>query len=185
MTEIDILESVLGKTGDIIAGVGDDQLTQPTPCSEYDVAALRNHVVGWSQAFAAASVERPFEGDAMAYAAGDDPVGDFRAAAADIVRGWRDHGMDRDVTISGGSTPGAMVFNMTMMEYVAHGWDLATATGQPITYTDTEATEALARAEATLLDAYRGDSFGPRIPVADDATAIDRYVAFMGRHPQT
>ena len=79
------------------------------------MAALRNHVVGWSQAFAAASVERPFEGDAMAYAAGDDPAGDFRAAAADIVQGWRDHGMDREVTISGGSTPGAMVFNMTIM----------------------------------------------------------------------
>jgi len=184
MTEIDVLASVLDKTADVIDGVSDDQLAQPTPCSDYDVAGLRNHIVGWSQAFAAGSAERPLDIDPMAYEAGDDPAGEFRAAAADIVQGWHDHGLDREVKISSGSSPGAMVFNMTMMEYLAHGWDLATATGQPIPYSDAEGAEALARAEATLPDEYRGDAFGPKVPIADDAPAVDRFIAFMGRDPQ-
>ena len=184
MPEIDVLESVLGKTGDLIANVDTAQLTDPTPCPAYDVAGLRDHIVGWSRSFAAGSAERPPDGDPAAYECGADPAAEFSAAAADIVAGWRDHGFDRDVAMSSGSSPGEMVFNMTLMEYLTHGWDLATATSQPVPYSEAEATEALARAEATLLDEYRGEAFGPRVSVADDAPAVDRFVAFMGRDPQ-
>lgn len=184
MAEIDILESVLGKTADIIDGVRPDQLNGSTPCPDYDVAALRNHIVGWSQVFAAGSTETPYEGDPFGFTAGADPAAEFRAAAADIVAGWREHGFDRQVALVGGGSPGHLVFNMTLMEYLTHGWDLATATGQPLPYTDAEAAEALQRAESTLLDEYRGDAFGQRIPVPADAPALDRFVGFMGRTPR-
>ena len=39
--------------------------------------------------------------------------------------------------------PAPMVLNMTVMEYLAHGWDLARATGQPIPYTEQEGADAL------------------------------------------
>jgi len=183
MSEIDLLESVLDKTASLLDGVGDDDLARPTPCSEYDVAALRDHIVGWSQQFAAGSTEREPDVDPATYKAGDDAPEVFRRAADDMVRGWREHGLDREVKLSMGSSPGPMVFNMSLMEYLSHGWDLASATGQPIPFTDEEAADALARAEATLRDEYRGDAFGPRREVADDAPAIDRFVAFMGRDP--
>ena len=81
--------------------------------------------------------------------------------------------------------PGEMVFNMTVMEYLTHGWDLAVATAQPIPYTDAEAEEALSRAQATLPPEYQGEgmAFGAPVDVADDAPAIDRFVAFLGRPP--
>src|SRR5664279_3327610 len=131
MDDIDLLSGVLDKTGDLIAGVKPDQLGLSTPCPEYDVATLRDHIVGWLQVFEAGANERTPEGDPLQFHCGDDPGGEFRRAAAGVVDGWTRHGLDREVAISsGGKMPGQMVFNMTLMEYLTHGWDLATATSQ-------------------------------------------------------
>ncbi len=185
MSEVDLLASVLAKTGDIIEGVSPDQLSLPTPCPDYDVSALRNHIVGWVKVFDAGCNRRAVEGDPAAYEVGEDPAGEFRAAAASLVAGWEEHGFDRQVKVMSGEMPAPMVFNMTVMEYLTHGWDLATATSQPVSYTHDEAAAALGRPQATLPDEYRGDNmpFGPRLEIADDAPAIDRFVAFMGRKP--
>lgn len=155
----------------------------PTPCTEYDVAALLSHVVGWSLAFAAASVAEAFDDDPNSYVAGKDAAEVFRAAASDIVTGWRRHGFDRQVTVRTRSSPGVMVFNMTLMEYFTHGCDPATATGQRIPFSEQEATAVLSRAQGTLLDEYRGAAFGPKVVTGQDAPAVDRMLAFMGRTP--
>lgn len=187
MTEIDVLASILAKTGDLIAGVAPDRRGDPTPCPGFDVAGLVDHLVGWSGSFAAAAAGRVYEGDPAAVRAGDDPAGEFRAAAGEMVAGWREHGLDRTVSIAGGETPGELAFNMTVMEYLTHGWDLAVASGQPVPFTDDEAAEVLARARRTLPDQYRGDGmpFGEVVPVPDDAPPVDRLVGFMGRDPGT
>lgn len=185
---IDLLESVLGKTGDLIAGVAPGQGGQPTPCPDYDVDALVDHIVGWVQVFAARANDEQYEGDASRYEAGDDPAAEFRAAADRVVAGWRARGFGRDVALPGdqaGEARGA--FNMTAMEYVTHGWDLATATGQPVPYSDAEAEAVLGWAEGTLPPKYRGGDmpFGEIVEVPDDAPAIDRMVGFMGRRPRS
>ena len=174
---------VLTKTGDVIAGVGPDQWHLPTPCPDYDVTALVDHMTGWIQVFDAGSNGRVFEGDASAYHAGPDAAADFRASAAGVVAGWEAHGLDRPVRTSGGEMPGPMVFNMTVMEYLAHGWDLAVATGHAPPYTDEEAADALARAETTLPPEYQGEGmpFGAIVAVDPDAPALSRFVAFLGR----
>jgi uncharacterized protein (TIGR03086 family) len=183
MEQIDLLESVLTKTASILDGVTPDQAHQPTPCERYDVDALVNHIVGWVQAFESGSQGRAHVGDPSTYQHGDDPAAEFRTAAKGIVDGWREHGLDRNVSLTGGEMPGDMAFNMALMEYMAHGMDLAVATGQPIPYTEAEAAETLARAEKTLPPQYRGEGmpFGPIVPIADDAPATARLAAFLGR----
>lgn len=185
MREIDLLSAILTKTGDLIAGVTSDQLDRPTPCPDYDVAGLVDHLVGWVQVFAAGADERRYEGDPTTFRAGDDPAGQFRAAAETMVAGWRRHGLDRKVTLTGEPQPAELALNMTLMEYLTHGWDLATATGQPVPYTEDEAAEVLARAERTLPPQYRGAGmpFGDIVPVPGDAAAVDRLMGFMGRSP--
>jgi uncharacterized protein (TIGR03086 family) len=185
MTDVDLLSGVLAKTEGIVAGVRDDQLGLPTPCSEYDVEALRSHIVGWLQVFSTAAQMVPYEGDAAKYRCGDDPVGEFRTAADGLIAGIEQHGIDRQVSFAGSEMPGRQMFDMALMEYLQHGWDLAVATGQPIPYTEREAAPALAAAEATLLPQYRGDGgfFGHAVPVGDDASTVERLVAFLGRDP--
>jgi len=185
MDDIDLLSGILDKTGDLIAGVRSDQWTLPTPCPEYDVRTLMNHIVGWIQVFEAGCHGRAYEGDPNAYQCGDDPAGVFRAAASSLVSGWAAFGMDRQVRVSSGDLPGPMVFNMTLMEYLTHGWDLAVASGQEVPYTEVEAAATLARAEVTLPPEYRGGDmpFGPIVEVEPEAPAVARLVAFLGRRP--
>jgi uncharacterized protein (TIGR03086 family) len=186
MDENSLLANVMDKCGDIIAGVTDDQRDQPTPCPDYDVATMIDHIVGWARVFEAGANGRTLDEDPAQYHAGPDPAAEFRAAAAGIVASWRDEGLDRKVTLTGGAEmDGAMAFNITLMEYTVHGWDLAVATGQPVPYTEAEAAAVIERAQVTLPPEYRGEGmgFGHAVPVADDAPAIDRLVGFLGREP--
>jgi len=185
MSEVDLLAGILSKTGDIVAGVGADQLSLPTPCDAYDVETLRNHIVGWLLVFEAGCHGRSSDGVAATYRCGADPAREFRTTAASLIAGWEKYGLDRQVAVTGATLPAGMVFTMTVMEYLAHGWDLAVATGQPIPFTEQEAAEALARAEVTLPPQYRGENmtFGHIVPVDEHASALDRFVAFLGREP--
>lgn len=185
MDEIDLLSDVMAKTGDLIAGMPPGAEHRPSPCPDYDAAGIVRHLVGWVRSFEAAAHGRTFEGDPSEVEVGDDPAAQFRATADSLVAGWRAHGLDREVALMGAPQPAETVFNMTVMEYMTHGWDLAVATGQPVLYTDDEAEEVLRRAQATLPAQYRGGSmpFGEIVPVPDDAPAIDRLAGFMGRRP--
>lgn len=184
MREVDLLESALDKTADLVAAVTDDEQALPTPCPEYDVQALVAHVVAWAQVFADAAQGHRSGVDPSAYRAAD-PVQDFRDAAGRMVGAWRRLGLDRTVPMMHSDLPGDMVFSMTLMEYVVHGWDLAVATGRPAPYTDEEAEEALARARRTLAPEYRGPdkSFGHEVDVPAGAPAVDRLAGFVGRRP--
>ncbi|HEU0132083.1 MAG TPA: TIGR03086 family metal-binding protein [Mycobacteriales bacterium] len=184
MSDVDVLEGVLDKGATLIENVRPEQHGDPTPCPEYDVKTLVFHMVGWLRAFAEGANGRTFEGDPNAYAS-DDPAGDFRAAAAECVRGWREHGTDRTVKLSSMELPAANVLGMTLMEYVTHGLDLARATGQEPPFTDDELAVTYDRAVATLPDQYRGEGmpFAHAVPVPDDAPVRDRLLGFMGRTP--
>lgn len=184
MGDIDLLESVLAKESALVSNVRPDQLDGPTPCPEYDVRTLLNHIVGWLRTFAAGANGRSPAEDPTTYAT-EDHAGEFKAAADDIVAGWRAGGTDRAVSFAGNEMPGAVVLGMTLMEYVTHGCDLAIATGQEVPFSDEELETTLAHAQRNLADdAMRGNFFGPRVPVADDAPVLDRYLGFLGRRPQ-
>jgi uncharacterized protein (TIGR03086 family) len=177
-----ILDDVLHKTADLLTGVRDDQWHDPTPCPGWDVTRLADHMVSWVRVFAAGLAGEPRDADPEAYVS-TDRAGDFRAAADKAVEGVRRLGLDRGVTLFSGSLPGAAVLAMAVGEYVAHGWDLATATGQPVPYTDEEASLSQEGLAPMLLDEYRGPDkpFGYAVPTPDDAPALVRMLRFSGR----
>src|ERR1700712_3987272 len=80
MTDIRVLESVLAKTADVVAGVRPDSGPGPTPCTEYTVDQLVHHIVCWVKVFAGAGAGDPPPGDPEA-AQVVDPAGEVRAAA--------------------------------------------------------------------------------------------------------
>jgi len=184
---VTLLRGVLDKTGDLLAGVRDDQWHLATPCPEFDVRALSDHLVGWISYFDARCHDREFDGDPASYRSGDDPAAEFRAVAQNLVAGWDELGIERRVGAPGAQRPAETLFNITVTEYLAHGWDLAVATGQPVPFTDAESADVLVRAQGTLDPQYRGVGmpFGDIVEVDDGATATSRVVAFLGRHPTT
>jgi uncharacterized protein (TIGR03086 family) len=71
------------------------------------------------------------------------------------------------------------------VETLVHGWDLATATGQRLPGSaDALAEGVLDFSRALLARLPEGrHPFAPPRPVADDAPALDRLVALLGRDP--
>lgn len=182
MGDIDMLESVLLKEHLLVENVRPEQLGDPTPCPDYDMRTLLDHVIGWLRAFAAGANGRPFDDDPTAFST-EDFAEEFKAAANDLVTGWRLHGTERNVRFATAEMPARTVLGMTLMEYVTHGCDLAIATGQAVPFSDAELETTLARARENLTDQYRGEGkpFGPAVDVGPDAPAVDRLLGFMGR----
>lgn len=169
--DIALLESVLTKTEALIAEVGPEQHLLRTPCPDLDVRHLVDHLVGWARESARRVTGEESSEDPNAYRS-DDPAREFEQAATRLVSGLR------------AAAEPAMPPGMLLMEFITHGWDLATATGEPITYSDDEAEAALSAGRAMLKPEYRGESFGPEVEAPDDATAVERLVAFLGRDPR-
>jgi uncharacterized protein (TIGR03086 family) len=174
-SEIDLLESVLGETEATVAAVTPAQEHLPTPCRELDVARIVDHLVGWANSFAARLIGSSVTGDPNDYRVGADPAAEFHQAAQTIVGAYRE----------GGEQSQKLPAGFLTMEFLVHGWDLATATGRSVKFNPAAADLALATGRQMLQPEYRGPgkSFGYEVEVSDDAGPVDRLVAFMGRDP--
>ncbi|PZS10904.1 MAG: TIGR03086 family protein [Chloroflexi bacterium] len=82
-----------------------------------------------------------------------------------------------------GLVPGAVLLHLRITELLVHGWDLAHATGQPARLPDDLAEEELAFARSPRAPdvPLTGHPFGPAQSIPDDAAAIDRLAAYLGR----
>lgn len=185
----DLLSPVLADLAVVVEGIGDAQHSDPTPCTEYDVGALRAHVLQWVATFAGGfanpdgrTPEPPDLAGLDAAAAGDR----VRAEAETIDRAVRDGGaLERPLRIGESAMPGELAFGMVLWEYQVHGWDLAVATGQDWSPPAAATEASLAFAPGMLTDEYQGEGkmFGPRVPVPDDAAPLERLLGLSGRDP--
>lgn len=57
-TSAELLDAVLADLARVVGAITDDQLHDPTPCTDYDVGQLRGHVLGWLTNFAAGFADR-------------------------------------------------------------------------------------------------------------------------------
>lgn len=187
---IDKLQRALDAAGQLVAGVRSDQWSNPTPCPEWTVRALVDHLVTGNRRFAAiVSGEEPPPRETLGQAQGidqlgDDPAGAYRDAAAALLAAFDRPGvLDRVFRVPAGPVPGVVALHLRITEALVHGWDLAHATGQPAQLPDDLAEEELAFARgAAAPDVPRtGRPFGPPLPIPDDAPAIDRLAAYLGR----
>lgn len=178
------LKTILDQTATIIDDIEPDQHTLATPCSDYDVGELLDHVVVWVQVFSAAVNDTSVDFDPMTHRIGGGWGEIFRTTASAIVDGLETRGLDRPMTMTGDPIPGEFVLNMLLMEYLGHGWDLCRSTGRRHPYRDAEATVALGAAKSIIEPQYRGAGmFGDEIDVGPSADAVDQLIGFIGRDP--
>jgi uncharacterized protein (TIGR03086 family) len=175
----------------LVDGVKPDQWTAPTPCSDWNVRQLLQHVTNGNVIFAAiATGERapgPITPEERAVDwLGADPAAGFRATGKILHDAFVTPGFleSRHETPVMGEQSGTTMVHMRINELLIHGWDLARATGQPADLPEDLAEGALTGWRTRLADRSReGMPFDAPKPVADDAPAIDRLAAFLGRQP--
>jgi len=187
---VDRLAQALDATGALIGGVGDDQWSNPTPCPEWNVRMLVNHLVVGNRIFASIlNGEPPAELAKLRQLHGtdvleDSPIEAYRKAGAALQAAFSQPSvLERVFQAPIGPAPGAVLLHLRITELLVHGWDLARATGQPARLPDDLAEEELAFARGlSAPDVPRsGHPFGPAQGVADDAPTIDRLAAYLGR----
>jgi len=183
-------DRTVASTATIVKTVRHDQAGAPTPCTEWDVRDLLNHVIGtlWlSEAlFSDRAPRYPMAPGGLpgANLAGEDPPAAYaEASAAALTAASTGDTLTRVHTTPLGDMPGPALAGFTTLDILVHGWDLAKATGQPAALDDTLAAHVLAFAEQALTPGSRAPGIGPALPVAVNASLTDRLVAFLGRQP--
>jgi uncharacterized protein (TIGR03086 family) len=178
---LDELNRALAAVDPLIAGIGAAQWSAPTPCAEWTVRDVVTHLVGVNRVHTALLRELPppARGDNPL---GDDPVATYRASVAAMLDAVRLPGaLDRTAESVLGNANGAYRLRWRIADLLVHAWDLAQATGQKPNLSDDLVAESLVFVNAELADGARTGRFGPAQPIADDAPAIERLVAFSGR----
>ena len=186
MELLENLEQATTWSRSVMSSVTPDRYADTTPCAEWDVQTLANHLVGGTWMFAGAVNGSPMPTDPPSDLVGDDAAAAYVEAVAALREASSDPtALERAVQLPIGTVPGQVALNLALLDTVVHGWDLARATGQEASVPDGLAEATLGFATAAIGDEVRGPGmpFGPRVEIDSDAPAIDRLVAFLGRQP--
>ncbi|QKV79467.1 TIGR03086 family metal-binding protein [Amycolatopsis sp. Hca4] len=182
MTALDDFDLAASTVTGLVTAVRADQWALPTACTEWDVRAVVNHLAHGNAkvAFWAGTGPPAPDGDYL----GDSPAEAFVASVAAAREVLAEPGLfTRQVTTPLGEVPGVFLVHMRVNEYLAHGWDIADATGQPRDLAPELAARALEQWRSRFGTAPRqaGGPFGPEVEPEGEATAADRLAAFLGR----
>jgi uncharacterized protein (TIGR03086 family) len=176
----------LDATGRIVRGVDAADMDKPTPCDDYDVRALLNHVVSgnlWVAPLVAGKtieeVGDRYDGDVV----GSDPSAAYNASAVAAGDAFAQQGaMEAPVAVSYGPVPGEVYAGHRFIDVLIHGWDIAIATGQDDTL-DPDLVETCWAIVRPQLDLLQGSgAFGTAVDIPDDADSETRLLAALGRH---
>lgn len=182
---VDRYRRAVGGFSAVVAQVRPDQWHLPTPCTEWDVRQLVNHVTGedaWVPSLLAGrtidDVGPSLDGDLL----GDDPSREWAArAAAGVAAAEEDGAVDRTVHNSSGLKPAEDYLGEVTADHVIHTWDLARGIGAPEEL-DPELVEWALAFLAPRVDEWRAFGvFAASVDVPDDASAQHRLLALTGR----
>lgn len=167
---------------DVVAEIAPDQLDLETPCTEWNVRELGNHLTGFLPYSANAARRGPaMEGEAPDFTA-DAWAETFKGLAADLVAAWSQEGVLEGETAFGpGMLPAEYAAGITLMELTVHGWDLAKATGQQMRL-DAETAELAALVTAQAAEGGKDSGlFGPPVEAHRHADVFQKSLAASGR----
>lgn len=161
-----------------------DQWSAATPCTEWDVRALVNHIAVewlWMPEMLAgrtiAEVGDRFDGDVL----GDDPLDALIAAQRSAVAAAAEPGaVLRTVHLSFGDMPGADYIRQMAIDSTIHSWDLARGGGWDDRLDPELVDYSYADLQKTAEDWRRGGAFGPEQDPSNES-AQARLLALTGR----
>ena len=167
-----VLRRGLEQLANLLGNVDRHALSGGTPCAQWTVQDLIDHIVAAPTRFARMTRGESIDWSAPTPSAGEDPVGAFRSHAKDLLRAWEEQP----------DSSGHADINWQCAELAVHSWDLATGIGGSTRDLDPEVAECgLAFMQANLTEDNRPPAFGPEQPVPEGADAYQHIAAFAGR----
>ncbi|AUS80639.1 TIGR03086 family protein [Actinoalloteichus sp. AHMU CJ021] len=164
-----------------------DQWTNATPCTEWTVRDLVNHIVTeqrWAPVLLSgatvAEVGDRFDGDQL----GPDPVASWAEASAAAREAFRRPGvLEGRVSVSSGYLPASEYGWQMTSDLAIHAWDLAKGIGVDTTLDSglVEAVDDVIRPEIDDWDA--AGIYAPPVPVSQASDPQAQLLGLVGRHP--
>jgi uncharacterized protein (TIGR03086 family) len=178
-------ERSLQRFTDLVHAIRPSQWHDPTPCGEWDVRALVNHLVVeqlWVPELLAgrtvAEVGDRLDGDQL----GDDPVATWDRSSADAVAAFAAPGaLEREVHLSYGDVPAADYCGEMTMDATVHAWDLARGIGADDRLDPELVQRSLDLVEPRAAELEASGLFAEPVPVPADADPQTRLLAQLGR----
>jgi uncharacterized protein (TIGR03086 family) len=169
--EVRVLARAIDQAGDVLDHVHADRLGDSTPCADWDVAALADHLVDAPRRFLGMMHGEEIDWSAPPPHVAEEWGPAFRVAGDDLIHAWHEHSGEAPVSA-----------DWQTAELAVHTWDVATAIGHPVSALDPEVAErGLAFMRASLTGDNRGGAFGAEQATADGAGPYERLAAFAGR----
>lgn len=168
-----------------VMAIGDNQWNNATPCTDWDVRALVNHMTSealWApHLFTGKTIAEAgdsFDGDVL----GSDPAGAWSIAAKEEREAIQEEGvLERTVHLSRGPTPSSVYVGELFSDHVIHAWDLARGIGGDEKL-DPELVDILYRAASPREDELKASGvFGDKIEPPEGADTQTKLLAVFGR----
>jgi uncharacterized protein (TIGR03086 family) len=185
--QIERVQRVLDEAHAMIESASPAALSKQTPCSEWDVRGLIDHMIGvvnnFSAGFGGGQLTPP---SGTAGLSGENPAAAYRQAVDNLMAALRQPGaLDKTLKLPFGEMPGRQAIGIAIGDQSIHTWDLGKALGKPHTIDEGVATDVLGMLHQILTPDRRGPgkAFAAEVPCAASAPAGERLLAFSGRQP--
>lgn len=179
LDQLSCAEASLAILQRVLAKVDASDMARQTPCADFDVAALAEHLMNSITAIGtAAGADIPAR----------DTVAPLEVQVADAAQptleAWRRRGLSGMVELRSPGVPASTAVSILSLEFLVHAWDFACATEQPVAVSEPLAAYVLDGAEKLITPPARGYAgFADPVEAGAGAPALDRLVAFTGRRP--
>ena len=189
---VDLYQQAIARTKEVVAQVKQEQLDDTTPCAEWNVHALINHLIGGAELASAGllgNLSTLTPGNAQSSYISETSAGKLSQAyqieSVGVLDAAAQPGaLGRVIPTPFGDMPMAQFLMGTALDQLVHTWDLAKATGQDVSLSPSVVEAAFPVLTSGFADMGRqGGLVGPEVTVADNASLQEKMIAYMGRQP--
>jgi uncharacterized protein (TIGR03086 family) len=178
--ELASTEDTLSVLQQVLHTVAGDDMSRQTPCTQFTVAQLTDHLLNSITAIGGMADAQIPETDA-----GDSAEGRVVSAARPALDAWHRRGLEGSVPFGNGEMPAKGACGILSLEFLVHAWDYARAVGHDVDAPEPLAEYVLGLAQAVIRPELRSRAgFDDPVTVPGDAGALDRLIAFTGRDPR-
>jgi uncharacterized protein (TIGR03086 family) len=175
--ELECAEATFAVLQHVLHGIADDDLAKQTPCREFDVASLTDHLMNSISVIGGAAGAQMPDRDKT-----DSVERQVVLAGRTALDAWKRRGLDGNVAFGSNEAPAKMMAGILCLEFLVHAWDYAAAVGREVTTPDSLSDYVLGLAHQIITPQGRTNAgFDDPIEVPDDASALDQLLAYTGR----
>jgi uncharacterized protein (TIGR03086 family) len=176
LNQLTSADATLAVCQNVLRGIGEGDLGRPTPCSEFTIGQLVDHLIGSLVGLGsmAGAVVKPAETGTV--------ESRVAFAAQQALEAWHQRGFEGTVKRGERDMPAGLVVSILSLEFLIHAWDFAVATGQRVTVSDEVSHYVLGLAQQVISPQVRHrGSFADAVEVGPDVDVLNRLIAFTGR----